>query len=304
MPIELPQFQKSLIYETKAPVSYVIADLQEIESLDKLAELQQKKYGKQALYYFLAAVIAIVLIMVALSVVVNQTLLDAVIIFLSLASVGLIFACIYALIKRAKFGRLNVANYRYELAKKVLRMLARDMNTETEVEVRLSFQDIRKQENKTETINHPHKSGWKIDKYEHEWLKIRGQFCDKTRFVLSATGLSKSQYGWKRSSSGKSKYKTKSKSLGLDVLLHLTYPQRRYGAVKILQSDITDAVKLPKLSYMRELNVNEKSIHMNVRIAPQVEDNLEELYQTITMMFLSLYQVLNLAKVLSKAAQL
>ncbi|MBW4641904.1 MAG: hypothetical protein KME23_02590 [Goleter apudmare HA4340-LM2] len=304
MPIELQQFQKSLIYETKAPISNVIADLQAIESLDKLAELQQKKYGKQALYYFLLAVAAIGLIIVSLVVIVNATFLGTVIILLSLTSVGLIAACIYALIKRAKFGKLNVINYRYELAKKVLQMMARDMNATTEVEVRLSFQEVRNKENKTETINHPYKSGWKIDKYEHEWLKIRGQFLDKTRFALSATGISKSQYGWKRSSSGKSKYKTKSKSLGLDILLHLTYPQRRYGAVKILQSDISNAVKLPKLSFMRGLNAGEKSIHMNVRVASQVEDNLEEVYQTITMMFLSLYQVLNLAKVLSKSAKI
>ncbi|AFY30986.1 hypothetical protein [Calothrix sp. PCC 7507] len=300
MPIELKQFRKNLIYEVKAPVSNVIAELQEISSLDKLAEIQQKKYGKQALYCFLAAVASIVLIFITSFLITDNGLLGLVGLLLLLASIGLIIAGIYALVKRAKFGRLNISNYRYEIAKKVLQMLARDMDKSNEVELRLSFKKIGNKEHKTETIPHPQKSGWKIDKHQHAWLEVKGQFLDKTRFAIAATGISKTQYGWKRGRSGKHKYKTKTKSLGLDVILNLTYPQRRYGAVKILQPEIGNAVKLPKLSYMKGLEVGEKSMYMNVRMAPQVEDNQEEIYQTITMMFLSLYQVLNLAKLLSK----
>jgi hypothetical protein len=302
MSIELPQFEKSLIYETKAPISIVIADLQEIASLDKLAGRQQKKYSRQASGYLSGLAFAFVLIIVFIALIPNSTLLNIIMLVLFLAIIGLSTAFIYALIKRAKFGRINILNYRYEITQKVLEMLARDIDPADEVEVRLSFQEVRKKENKTETINHTYKSGWKIDKHAHEWLKIKGQFLDKTRFALSGTGLSKTQYGWKRSRSGKNKYKSKSKSLGLDLLLNLTYLQRRYGAVKILQSDISNAVKLPNLSYMKGLNMGDKSIQMHVRTAPEAEYNPEELYQTITMMFLSLYQVLNLAKVLSKSA--
>jgi hypothetical protein len=300
MPIELKQFRKSLIYEATASVSNVIADLQEISSLDKFAELQQKKYSKQALYYFLGVVASIVLIGIMSLFSIDPGLLGLIALLLILASFGLTIAGIYALVVRFKFGRLNISNYRYEIAKKVLEMLARDIDKETKIEFRLSFQQIRSKENKTETIPHPHKQKWSIDKHQHVWLKVKGQFLDKTRFALTTTGISKTQYGWKRGRSGKHKYKTKTKSLGLDVTLNLTYPQRRYGAVKILQSEIAHAVKLPKLSYMRSLEIGEKSMYMNVRIAPQVEDNQQEIYQTITMMFLSLYQVLNLAKLLSK----
>ncbi len=73
--------------------------------------------------------------------------------------------------------------------------------------------------------------------------------------------------------------------------------------MKNLQNDVSSAVKLPNLSYMKGLRVTEKAMHMIVRIAPQVADNSEEIYQTITMMFLSLYQVLNLAKELSKKSR-
>ncbi|WP_017654033.1 hypothetical protein [Fortiea contorta] len=296
MPISLKEFHKTLTYETKTSINKVIADIQEITSVDELAERQQKQYNQQAIYYFLGAFASIIIYALIL----NFQASNLILILFSLIIISLIIAGINALINRAKFSRLNINNYRYVVAKRVLQMLARDMDKEAEVELRLSFQKIVNKEHKTATIPHPHKLTWNIDKHEHQWLKIKGQFLDKTRFILTTTGLSKTQYGRKRTSSGKSKYKTKTKSLGLDVILNLIYPQRRYGAVKILKNEISNAVKLPKLSYMRSLEVGENFLYMHVRIAPQVEDDQAEIYQTITMMFLSLYQVLNLAKLLSK----
>ncbi|MBW4560737.1 MAG: hypothetical protein KME32_06170 [Mojavia pulchra JT2-VF2] len=300
MPIELKQFRENLIYATKAKTAIVMADLQELAALDNFAELQQNKFNKLALYYFLAVVAVIILFVIVSTFQVDAGGLALVKIVLFLTGNGLAIACIYNLVKSSKFSNLNISNYRYELTNRVLQMLSRDMEEDKEIELKLSFKPIVIPENKIETIAHPYKENWKIDKHQHEWLQLKGQFLDKTRFALSATELSKTQYGWKRSRSGKSKYKSKTNSVGLDVVLTLNYPQRRYGAVKVLQNEVTDAVKLPKLSYMKGLKVTEKAIHMAVRIAPQVATNQEEIYQTITMMFLSLYQVLNLAKILAK----
>ncbi len=148
-----------------------------------------------------------------------------------LSGVGLIIACIYALIKRASFGRTNIINHRYEVTQQIVQMLARDIAEASEIDLEISFKPTVSKETKVETIPHPSKPGWKIDKHQYEWLKIQGQFLDKTRFLLTATELSKTQYGWKRSRSGKSKYKSKTNAVGLDVVLTLNYPQRRYGAV-------------------------------------------------------------------------
>lgn len=278
----------------------IISDLQEIAEIDRLAELKQKEYGKKALYYFLGIVIAIVLIIVVSITLTNTQLLGGLALLLIVAILGLAIAFIVALITRAKFGRINVINYRYQAAQRILQMLSRDMDANTNIKLNLSFQPIHKNEYKTTTTPHSHKSGWKIDNYQHEWISIQGSFLDKTRFELSATSLSKKQYGWKRGSSGKSKYKSKIKSGGLDIHLNLTYSQRRYGAIKILQSEIDGALKLPKLSNLRNLRLTDKSMQLAVRITPNVADNQAEIYQTVTAMFLSLYQVLNLAKSLSK----
>ncbi|GBE91191.1 hypothetical protein [Nostoc cycadae] len=300
MPIDLKQFRENLTYRAQAPVTQIISDLQEIAEIDRLAELKQKEYGKKALYYFLGIVIAIVLIIVVSITLTNTQLLGGLALLLIVAILGLAIAFIVALITRAKFGRINVINYRYQAAQRILQMLSRDMDANTNIKLNLSFQPIHKNEYKTTTTPHSHKSGWKIDNYQHEWISIQGSFLDKTRFELSATSLSKKQYGWKRGSSGKSKYKSKIKSGGLDIHLNLTYSQRRYGAIKILQSEIDGALKLPKLSNLRNLRLTDKSMQLAVRITPNVADNQAEIYQTVTAMFLSLYQVLNLAKSLSK----
>lgn len=300
MPIEFLKFRKNLSYTAKANVSTVIADLQEIAGIDQLAELQQTKYAKRALDYCYGIIGCFVLGFILLFLIARIPILVLGIFALFLGIVVLTIAIIYELFKKFKVGRLNIINYRYEVTQRIVQMLARDMDVASEIEIQLSFKQTKNKENKTETIPHPNKRDWKIDKYQNEWLRLKGQLLDKTRFLLTATQGSKTQYGWKRGLSGKSKYKTKSNDVGLDVILTLNYPQRRYGAIKILQNEVSNAVKLPNLSYMRNVKVTEKAMHLSVRIAPQVADNEQEIYQTITMMFLSLYQVLNLAKVLSK----
>ncbi|MBD2495787.1 hypothetical protein [Nostoc sp. FACHB-280] len=300
MPIDVKQFRQNLTYTAQASIKQVIADLQEIAEIDHLAELKQKEYGKKALNYFWGILIAVIFIIVISIITPNDQLLGVLILLLTLAIVGLAIAFILALFKRSKFGRINVINYRYQSTQRILQMLARDMDSNANINLHLSFKITEKNEHQTSTTPHPSKPGWQIDNYQHEWMKIEGQFLDKTRFELSATSLSKKQHGWKRGSSGKSKYKSKIKSGGLDIHLDMVYSQRRYGAIKVLNDEIDGALKLPKLSNLRNLRLTDKSMQLAVRIAPNVADNQEEIYQTVTAMFLSLYQVLNLAKALSK----
>ncbi|QLE56993.1 hypothetical protein [Nostoc sp. TCL26-01] len=293
MPIELSQFRKNLLYAVQAPLVNVMHDLQTLSEIDSLAERQQKKYGKQALFSFIGGIVLFIF-----AIVVSDK--GGIAIALFFTTLALLIFSIYALVRRSKFKHLNIGNYRYNLTKQVVQMLARDMDTASIFDINLSFQAIEKKEHLISTNSHPHKSGWKIDSFLHEWLIIKSQFLDKTRFELRLTGMAKKQYGWKRGSSGKSKYKSKSKSGGLDIDLSLTYPQRRYGAVKIFKNEINDAIKLPQTSILRGLRVTEKAIQISVRLAPQFAEDEYAVYQTITSMFLSGYQVLNLAKLIAK----
>ncbi|WP_414565224.1 MULTISPECIES: hypothetical protein [unclassified Anabaena] len=293
MPIELQQFRQNLTYDVKAPLTIISTDLNDLEALSQLAELRKNKHAKKAIYYFVgAAVLGVVSLIVS-----SLSILS---LLLKLGCIGLGIAWVYSLVMMSKFGKLNILNYRYNVTKQILDMLVRDLDEISDVYLKLSFQNDEINENKINTIAHPHRTGWKIDIYQNQWLNIQGIFLDKTRFKLTTMGLTKKQYGWKRGRSGKSKYKSKVKSVGLDINLSLTYPQRRYGAVKILKNEIRDAIKLPQVAVIRNLKITDKAMHLMVRIPPNRSKIQEDIYQTIVAMFLSLYQILNLAKMLSK----
>jgi len=159
--------------------------------------------------------------------------------------IGFAIAAIYAEIMRIKHGRLNLHNQRYELLKKIIEMLRRDMKDNATLSVRLVLSSPTQKDKRTNTIPPPYQSRFKIDLFRDEWLKIQGQFIDKTRFILTSTELCQTKYGWKHTARGKSKYKSKSK--GLETNLTLTYSRRRYGAIKVLQNEVVNAVELPDM---------------------------------------------------------
>lgn len=300
MPIELQELRKQLIYEETGIFEDIQTDLDDIKSLSQLAKIRAEKFSKQALYYFIGLVsIAVISFSLYNSFVVSG-LLSVTLGVMNWSLLGLTVGWIYALIMRSKFMRLNLINYRYYLILQVIQMLRRDLDTANSMYLKLSFQRGQENQHKINTIPHPYKPGWNIDIYRNQWLNTKGRFLDKTRFTLTITELSKKQYGWKHTRSGKKKYKSKVKYDGLDISLSLNYSQDRYNAMKILQNDVRDAIKIPEFCYVGGLKVTERSMSLRVRISPDYAKNPSEIYQTIIAMFLSVYQVLNLAKMLSE----
>jgi hypothetical protein len=306
MSITLETFRKSLTYSVTAAVSDIVKDLRELATLDRVSEAKQAEFGSLATKCVIGAITSIVIAFILMIVVGEmedgfQLLGNASIVLLLFVGVGCTIVAIYAGIRRSKYSRLNLPNHRYALTEKILEMLERDMDQEAKVSVNLVLSPAHQNSKRIKTVAHPSKSGFKIDIFQDDWLKMEGQFLDKTRFVLTTSELNQTAYGWKTSRSGKSKYKTKSKAKGLDISLDLTYPQRRYGAIKVLNNEAVNAVKIPKLTKVKRMRVTDKGINLVVKMPPSMPWNEETLYQTITMMFLSVYQVLNLARMLSKA---
>ncbi|MCF4969315.1 hypothetical protein [Nostoc sp. CMAA1605] len=300
MTIEIEEICKYRTYAVKSAVNNILEDLQKIAEIDSFAESKQKKYGKLSLFCFLGILGLLVLTFILALLLTSNELVGVVILLSIVISFLLLIGVIYTLLMYFKFQGFNLSNYRYELTQKIIQLLKRDLKEDTVLDLGLSFKSLDKVENKLGTIDHPYKAGWKIDSYIQEWLTIKGQFLDKTHFELSLTEILKKQYGWKRGSSGKSKYKSKSKSGGLDISISLTYPKKRYGAIKLLQQEVNHAIKLPISSSLRRLRITDEAIYITARVAPQFVDAQDKVYQTITAMFLSSYQVLNLAKMLTK----
>lgn len=284
MPIQHATFRKDLTYIAKEVSTQILQDLQEITTLDRIAERKQARYRNLLIGFAIGAFVILFIPVVG------------VFIALLLAIAAIVFA-----VMMVREGRLNVVNYRYEIARRTLEMLGRDVGSTEPLDLTLILSKPDHKNKKVDTIPHPRRSGWKIDRFQDPWLQIQGSFLDGTDFLLKATEFYQTQYGWKRSSSGKSKYKSKSKSKSLVFDLTLDYSNKRSGAMQMLQDEAAGALQLPDQVKVKRLETTEKDIHLVVKMPPWIEpQQVDTLYQAIAMMFLSLYQVLNLAKVLSK----
>jgi hypothetical protein len=289
MPIELKTFRKNLIYEAIAPSSTIKQDLDAIATIDKISKARQKLYTRILIGCILCAIGSIFLVFLF-----NELGV--------IPLIGFAIAAVFAGIKIDKHRQLNMQNQRYELMQKVLEMLERDMKNNAQFNVHLVFSSPTKKHKRTHTIPHPHLSRFEIDFFSDEWLKLQGQFLDKTSFILTITELYQTKHGWKRSRSGKTKHKSKSKPKGFDFNLTLTYSRRQYGAIKVLQNEISSVIKIPNDLLVKRLKVSDKQIELATKMPPSclAKDSTNLMYQTIAMMYLSLYQGLNLAKMLSK----
>ena len=183
-------------------------------------------------------------------------------------------------------------------------MLDRYVEQNANYGLNLVFSPPNEKKKKIETVPHPSRSGWKVDVFRDPWFTLRGEFLDGTRFLVTIVERYQTAYGWKRGSSGKSKYKSKSKSKGLELQIVLSYSRRKYGAIKVLQPDAEAAIHLPANVRLRDLKLTDKGMKLSAKLLPDAanptKDLTEALDTTMTMMFLSLYQILNLARVLSK----
>jgi hypothetical protein len=290
MAIDLIQFRQSLNYQSSAPISELLADWQTIADFDKLVAANQRRYN---LILGLALLLSL-----GGGILVTNSVVWVGWLLLAIGIGGLVYAGTMS----GRYARLNLVNARYELLRQVLELVKRDMDAATPLQVQINFTAALDVAKKSETVPHPTRQGWKIDRFIDPWLSLSGKFLDGTHFSLKLTELSSKQYGWKRGRSGKSKYKSKVKSKG-ELELLLNCPRKKYGAMTLLQSDATAAIQLPPGAQLKQLKMTENRLLLVVKLPAwfgktQPDKNL---YQTITMMFLSLYQILNLARLLSKS---
>jgi hypothetical protein len=175
-------------------------------------------------------------------------------------------------------------------------MVNRDRTPKSNVKILIHFTPAGNMGKKIQTLPHPHfrKPGWKLDIFEDQWLTLEGKFLDSTNFFLTVTEVNRTAYG----RNAKGKWKSKNKPKGTEINLKLSFPSKKYGSIHVIQNAAPEAVKLPEQVNLKRMKVTGKAIDLTVNTPHFFKQ--EEMYQTITMMFLSLYQVLNFAKMLSK----
>ncbi len=289
MTLNLDAFKKTLVYEQSGAARTLIADLRMIADSDAIAEKNQKKLGQIALGLgiglFLFFFICILL---------PPLFLVFVLLGIALIIVGVLWN---------RENKFNIANERYELPKKLIPKMLRDMNPEAPIGLSLNFRPSNHKQKKVDTIPDPNRSKWKIDRFIDPWLQLEGQFLDQTHFQLSVTEFTHEKYGWKRSRSGKSKFKRKTKPKGLEIELQLQFSRNKYGAISVLRESFAEAIKLPDHARIKRLRVGENKLLLAVKIPPLSHDPkaaVEAADRIITQMLLSLYHGMNLAKKISQ----
>jgi hypothetical protein len=286
MPINKTEFSKQRIYQVDTNVGLIFQDLNQLAEIDKWAEKQQNKFTT-------ILVVAIVIFIGSFFLTTIYPPVGAVLLVLSFAGV------IFASINVTYYSSLNVEDLRYQLPKKVLSMLNRDRDGQKNVKITIDFNNPTKKEKKINEMPHPYRNGWKLQIFEDNWLLLSGSFLDGNMFSLNITEINQISSGWKRGRSGKMKHKSKTKFKACEIGLTIKYRAKKYGSVKLLEKDANEAVKLPQFVRNKGVTINDKYVSLNVKLATK---ELNDLYEVITAMFLSLYQILNLGQILSKSA--
>lgn len=280
MAFDLASFKRNrLTYETTASAQRIQLDCKQIAAFDKQMEKRNN--------------IAIALCIVG-----------GILVFIALAVAG--FLLIIALIVLAvgivlliQSSGMEIPDLRHQLLPSVLEVLGRDMAEEATYRIQLNCTPSTDKSKKLDTIPDPSRVKWKIDRFQNNWLNLGGEFVDGTDFSIALTELAVSKYGWKRSRSGKSKFKRKNKPKGLELVLKLGFSRKRYGAIQLLQEDIQNAVKLPAHVRLKGIKVNDHMLMLTIKAPPEYL-HVERLPNLITQLLLNAFHVLTLAKQLSK----
>lgn len=288
-------FKSSLIYESQASSQDVVTAVESIREIDKANEPQQKLWGAVTIVALIAAVVVLIVGLAN-----------------NLGTFGLVFAGflgIFGVVAGFKWRahkRLNFVDKRYELLAAMTRLLSRDIASDGTLNVRL---DVTKPD-QAHKFTHKGKAGtWNVKYYDDAWLSMSGKLLDGTGFQLVVSERFQQRSKWKRSSSGKMKHKTKTKS-GTAATLRLKPKASKYVDLAKVNDDASQAIQLPYWVDSKGLQQNEGTFVLKtatraeweipVKGGPAEEFNGTEM---IAAMFLSLYQILNLSKAITKAGR-
>ena len=295
MAINLTTFAKDLTYQADTSVGQIFNDLKEIAEIKQLAEQKIAYFSRWGRW---VAVYNIFVMLVSFSAVTNflSDGRSGGFIIMMFVIVILVSPTIFYYAKLSYYNKWKLRDDRCELPKKILSMVNRDLTPNSNVKILIDFTPGGKMGKRIQTLPHPGKIGGNLEIFEDQWLTLEGKFIDSSNFCLTVTDLNR-KASWFNS---RGKFKSKYKDKGTDINLRLTFPSKKYGATSFLQQATQSAVKLPAGTgvQLKQIKVAGKAIDLTVNTPQNL--NQEDMYQTITMMFLSLYQVLNFAKRLSK----
>ena len=276
-PLKMP-----LIYRRNAPIAAILGDLAAIRTLDRASERGSSRWG------------AIGCLGIVCTAVTGFLFFPVAPLFLILGIVGGV------LWWRNKRG--DVENRRYELLARVLDLLARDTPRDTQVNVAL---DLRPPSHQDKFDRKGKVGPWDVKFYTDPWLTLQGRLLDGSAYRLTLIDRHQARSRTARSRSGKMKRKSKSKC-ATQAHLALKVKARRYPRLGELAGAAPSAVKLPEWATLKKLAIPTAagarvSLHAVTKSKwdappPGQDETPQSGARLVAMMFLSLYEVLNLAR--------
>lgn len=291
------QFRKDLVYRARVAPAEILRDIKRIRQQDRIAESRRSKSGWIGGLALVCAFLGFLFTFAILDVSDGG-------IGIALVAVGaLAVTGAAALVYRGTQGKFDYEDRRYVLLERILPLIEADLATGAPIDVRM---DLAKPTVASKSNGGAEIRGWKVKFFEDPWLSMSGQFVDGTRFFLEATEKFQKRSKWKQSSSGKMKHKTKTKS-ATQLSLHLAVKPKRYPALERVHAQADGALQLPKKVMVKRVDTAADSLGLRVLIKsewdcppPGEASAAIDGRELVASMFLSLYQVLNLAKAVAK----
>ena len=296
MTLNVASFRNTFLYQSEVAAAAVLADLDRIRDLDVATERLQSKW--------LLTTVASALVGVVLTITLAASDYGS-----AAAIVGLVAVAwfVFSLSTYLRHRRSNVDNRRYELAAKLLGLLRVDMARDQAVGVKL---DLRRADHKDKFRSKGQAGSWQVSYYRDPWLRLSGQFQDGTSFELVKTELLQKRSKWHTSRSGKRKHKSKTKH-GFEAHLRLRFKPAKYRHMAALQADAAQAVQLPPGVELKRLRHTDRELGLRVvgkgpwSVVPRKGTVLGtgcDGTNMLSLLFLSLFQILNLSKAIDKSA--
>jgi len=289
----IDQFKRSKRYQRAAAAEKIVADVGTLRRWDLDAEARRAKFGRYCGGAAAAALVCFILSFVLPGFVMVTAPLA--LIFVSLALV--------AGVKYFAAKKQDVENRRYELVSKILSLVGADIDPDAAVTVQL---DLSPTEQSSKLESKGERGRWKVKYYVDPWLSVEGRFLDGTRFRLALTEYFQRRTRWAQSRSGKMKRKSKSKTATRATLQLKVKPSKYPGLDKVAGS-AQGAVQLPEQATLRGVSGDATGLVLKAGMPlgwtappPGEPDQDHGGARTVAMMFMSLYQVLNLTKAASK----
>ena len=270
MAINKEQVYKGGIYETKASLSSILADLDQIiEIANGVAARNKQRIKYAGITLPVAIVVAVVSAIAGID---WLAVISAVTAIVSL--VGLI----YFLVQGGKFATPRT---RVQMAKQRVGMLQQDCGTQAPFSLRVGL--VPKLVRARGTPAH----GGRSDKFfEDNWFALEGKLLDGTVVSDEIGNLTR-----QRTRAGRSgKVKTKTRVTYL-VNVRFSYPKETYGDARATGKAIQGAVKVGPSAVLRDVRVSEKTIVLKAKVSSETD-----VMQTAGMLSLGGYRILNLAR--------